>query len=835
MPKYLSKHFYLTTKGRLRDYLENEYLSQLKVTISQEKTLESAYQKFVCSFNSIYASHLTYFLLTSQFGDYYHVQRKDFEKTFQKNQLFDIFDKVNYSKQFQGFIKKEFNKFRKLTARNYLNSETEFIRESDRDIVEKIEELLHENDELCDDEMVFGNNDQQIDNEVAVVENTNNKMLEEDNLPTVGRGGINDVIIEENLCLDNDQNKSEWNMIITSHKKLDIYETKFLEELESFFTDCLEEIIQKLAEDNEGQNKYVLPHIQFFFEYYIKKFLQFIQQFDLQKSNQKHYNSLIKKLEIDKSHIFVRIHSPKIFDLVLQMDESVNVVKEIKYCLDTSNMIEDITTILKEETQRRQLIAGVVTNSIIEQYINTVKTLQILDHDGYYFEKVTTPIKKYLFKRPDVLRCIISLWIEDMEMKNSNANQVDTRLVKIPTFEEQVNELSSDDDEAAAEKWEVHNIAGKKNYKRMRYKESDLMIMLIDLYGSEEAFIQEYEGMLAEKLLQSKNTNVNEERKNIELLKLRFGELKMNRCNVLIKDLEDSMRYDKGLKLDLNSGKYKALPTIGDNIFGQSIYNLSTLVVTVNYWPINYDVEHFKYPPEFKQIFEVYENIYQERKHTRRLIPHNNIGSVDIELDFGDDSYSFTCQPVQAVLISYFDETCVHQKTGKGVSLDFLASQLQAHPNYIRQKMFYWVHSGVVKEEKANMRGSTFNNNFINAWSKRVESMYTTDAIVYALCEGYRGGGDSECFVENEHESISKYNNVNKTSDESENSLQTLILTILNTNGPKTGEKIYFQMKTVYKPKMGVTLTDSDFKEILTQMIRRGKIKLDMGIYYPCV
>ena len=88
-----------------------------------------------------------------------------------------------------------------------------------------------------------------------------------------------------------------------------------------------------------------------------------------------------------------------------------------------------------------------------------------------------------------------------MEMKNSNANQVDTRLVKIPTFEEQVNELSSDDDEAAAEKWEVHNIAGKKNYKRMRYKESDLMIMLIDLYGSEEAFIQEYEGMLAEKLL----------------------------------------------------------------------------------------------------------------------------------------------------------------------------------------------------------------------------------------------------------------------------------------------------------------------------------------------
>ena len=71
--------------------------------------------------------------------------------------------------------------------------------------------------------------------------------------------------------------------------------------------------------------------------------------------------------------------------------------------------------------------------------------------------------------------------------------------MKIPTFDDHVNELSSDDDEQAAENWEVHNVAGRKNCKRMRYKQSDLMVMLIDLYGSEEAFIQEYESMLAEK------------------------------------------------------------------------------------------------------------------------------------------------------------------------------------------------------------------------------------------------------------------------------------------------------------------------------------------------
>jgi hypothetical protein len=49
------------------------------------------------------------------------------------------------------------------------------------------------------------------------------------------------------------------------------------------------------------------------------------------------------------------------------------------------------------------------------------------------------------------------------------------------------------------------------------------------------------------------------------------------------------------------------------------------------------------------------------------------------------------------------------------LSLDFLAEELKAHPNYIRQKMFYWLHKGVVKEEKANVRGSSSNNQLFNS------------------------------------------------------------------------------------------------------------------------
>ena len=159
------------------------------------------------------------------------------------------------------------------------------------------------------------------------------------------------------------------------------------------------------------------------------------------------------------------------------MEDSNTIIKEIKFCLDKCNMLEDVTNILIESTQKRLLTAGAMTDMIIEQYINTVKTLQILDPQGYYFEKVITPIKKYLFKRPDVLRCIISLWIDDLENQNNSRNGP----VRIPTFEEHAMDLSSDDDEEAAERWEVQNIIGGRNSRRMRYKQSDLMVMLIDL------------------------------------------------------------------------------------------------------------------------------------------------------------------------------------------------------------------------------------------------------------------------------------------------------------------------------------------------------------------
>lgn len=78
-------------------------------------------------------------------------------------------------------------------------------------------------------------------------------------------------------------------------------------------------------------------------------------------------------------------------------------------------MINDLADTLNDAISKRLLIPGVITQNILNQYINMLKILQILDPNGVIFDKITTPIRNYLLKRSDTLRCIIFHLTEDVE------------------------------------------------------------------------------------------------------------------------------------------------------------------------------------------------------------------------------------------------------------------------------------------------------------------------------------------------------------------------------------------------------------------------------------
>lgn len=79
-----------------------------------------------------------------------------------------------------------------------------------------------------------------------------------------------------------------------------------------------------------------------------------------------------------------------------------------------------------------------ITQSILNQYINMLKVLQRLDPQGIIFDNITLPIKNYLLKRNDTLRCIISHLTDDID----NYSKLTREVVKIPS-KEYIEEQSS--------------------------------------------------------------------------------------------------------------------------------------------------------------------------------------------------------------------------------------------------------------------------------------------------------------------------------------------------------------------------------------------------------
>jgi len=53
--------------------------------------------------------------------------------------------------------------------------------------------------------------------------------------------------------------------------------------------------------------------------------------------------------------------------------------------------------------------------------------------------------------------------------------------------------------------------------------------------------------MLAEKIMGTKDYNINEEIKNLELLKLRCGDSNLQTCNIIVKDVKDSKKIDHNI------------------------------------------------------------------------------------------------------------------------------------------------------------------------------------------------------------------------------------------------------------------------------------------------
>lgn len=115
-------------------------------------------------------------------------------------------------------------------------------------------------------------------------------------------------------------------------------------------------------------------------------------------------------------------------------------------------------------------------------------------------------------------------------------------------------------------------MTGSRRQSKMKFKKSDVKTLLVELYGSKEFFLKEYENYLAENILRFKPIDIREQQSNLNMLKqnLRLSS-NLLRCNVLINDFDASREL---------SAKHAAHP-------------YAFHIVSKSFWPINYDTESF--------------------------------------------------------------------------------------------------------------------------------------------------------------------------------------------------------------------------------------------------
>ena len=444
----------------------------------------------------------------------------------------------------------------------------------------------------------------------------------------------------------------------------------------------------------------------------------------------------IDKYEIQINHLlsdcYCATRQDEIFDIVTDYPDSLPAIIDLNRVLQKTHALNAFIGTLKDTFRERLLHPGAQTIQILQIYIYTIKVLRIIDPTDCLLEHVSYDIKAYLRQRGDTVRCIINALTDEDALSGDLYKELQRQDNVKPLEETQYD--SDDEEEMPGWDWNPSpslyyqrtsgniNLGDKiisgssmrsESVDSVTEKELDLLSMLVGIYGSNDLFVDEYRLMLADKLLANIDFDTDREVHNLELLKLRFGETSMRQCEIMIKDIGDSKRIAANIHSSITEKNMEE----DDNPL------VDAAIVSHIFWP-PLQKESMKNHPRIQTFIDQFSLEYAKYKNPRRLVWFDQLGQVELELDVFDNgeivSKSFTCAPIQATLISHFEDN-----DGCWTSAD-LANETGVAEDVIKKKMGYWINNHVVKVSRGADGEAIYNlcshSDAINALQR--EQMY---------------------------------------------------------------------------------------------------------------
>jgi anaphase-promoting complex subunit 2 len=438
----------------------------------------------------------------------------------------------------------------------------------------------------------------------------------------------------------------------------------------------------------------------------------------------------------------------QLFDIVVEYPESKPALVDLAQCVEQyAGLRKRMASALRSAFDRRLLHPGVATHDVLTAYTQAIRALRTLDPSGVLLQLVADPLKKYLKRRPDTVKCIINALTDDggelapeLSGGTATATTSESSAAHTPEEEEDPSLLAENWHRWAPDPLDAGCVA--EPVKAIRH--GDMIGLLVNVYESKQLFVDEYQRLLARRLLgwssnsttaptaaiasstgatastssatdtsttdttgaaaattgNSDVTLLEHERRNLELLALRFGQSDLDACEVMLNDLNSSQRIDSRI----SSGE------ISDHTF--NLFEIKCLVVSCEFWPENLGVlssdemakyrhvsgetmdrsSHLKLPEPVLQAIETYTKAFETLRANRTLYWIHSLGQVELELELDNGrSLTFTVSPVHAAIIWHFQQR-------DRWSVSELSQCLALPTTVLRRKIVFWQNRGVLRE-----------------------------------------------------------------------------------------------------------------------------------------
>ncbi|KAH7925590.1 hypothetical protein BV22DRAFT_1010971 [Leucogyrophana mollusca] len=359
------------------------------------------------------------------------------------------------------------------------------------------------------------------------------------------------------------------------------------------------------------------------------------------------------------------LRSREIFDIIVDFPESVGALQDLKECLQRVDQRAELVQALRRANKKRLLHPGADTKDILTQYVSTIKCLRIVDPPGVLLFKVADPIRRYLRDRPDTIRCIVASLVGDGE---SGDSLVDESEPILPLQQPEMENYSDPE-------WTPEPIDAGPDFRAN--KSSDVISTIVSIYDSKDLFVKELQVLLAQRLLVVKDGNFDRERRNIEILKIRFGEPALQVCEVMLRDMTDSRRIDQ-------------------HVQSQNATIMHPTIISRHFWPA-LESSDIIMPGQFQALQERYAKEFSVFKPDKvlRWLPH--LGRVHLELELDDRKIDADVPPLEAAFIELFSDKDVW-------TVDDLISRVGSVSRSAALKaLATWVDMHVLKEDDENV------------------------------------------------------------------------------------------------------------------------------------